>query len=519
MGELDGRGGRIKAYTIATEVFGRPADFDPQQDSIVRVEVGRLRRALESYYSGAGSNASVVISIPRGKYRPVFTEVESPPPPKKKQLRWGRLAVVASVALIFVATLSLSPISNATIERSGPVVAVAPFEYSSNKDGQSSITDGLQAEFTSALSEFEWLTVVPLAPDALQRMDGAAAGQRIDLVTRIFVHIADNQLAATAFLIDQKTGAVRWTDRYILDVRPGETPDLRRNLVSKVAATIGSPFGVIAEIERVRLALDKSTSADAFTCKLHAFQYWKALREVDFTDAWRCYKAIPDRRGLSADNLAILAVLEFDPLSTRLSGRSSQDLRADALSFVQDFYKSNDFRMAPRIARYTAALCLGSMETFHRVGRSVAHDYPHNPIGLADYGSKLVLGANEPSEGLPLIERARAISDNLTPIYVTALAVDELRRENPADIPPLRQIAARTDSIHVLALDLALAVARNDMSEARFARDRLAGLGFKDHDAITDFLSGSCWAPEVLDLVNSHLAASFQRLSARVEPL
>jgi adenylate cyclase len=41
--ELEGRGERIKAYSIATEVFGRAKDFDPQQDSIVRVEVGRLR--------------------------------------------------------------------------------------------------------------------------------------------------------------------------------------------------------------------------------------------------------------------------------------------------------------------------------------------------------------------------------------------------------------------------------------------------------------------------------------------
>lgn len=41
---LAGRGARIKSTTIAQEVFGRGEDFDPQQDSIVRVEAGRLRR-------------------------------------------------------------------------------------------------------------------------------------------------------------------------------------------------------------------------------------------------------------------------------------------------------------------------------------------------------------------------------------------------------------------------------------------------------------------------------------------
>jgi hypothetical protein len=39
---LSGRADRIKAYAIATAVFGREADFDPQVDSIVRIEAGRL---------------------------------------------------------------------------------------------------------------------------------------------------------------------------------------------------------------------------------------------------------------------------------------------------------------------------------------------------------------------------------------------------------------------------------------------------------------------------------------------
>ena len=45
---LAGRAGRIKAYTIATEVFGRDPKFDPQLDSIVRIEAGRsaVDRAL-----------------------------------------------------------------------------------------------------------------------------------------------------------------------------------------------------------------------------------------------------------------------------------------------------------------------------------------------------------------------------------------------------------------------------------------------------------------------------------------
>jgi len=43
---LAGQGDRIKAYSIATEVFGRDSSFDPQTDPAVRIEAGRIRRAL-----------------------------------------------------------------------------------------------------------------------------------------------------------------------------------------------------------------------------------------------------------------------------------------------------------------------------------------------------------------------------------------------------------------------------------------------------------------------------------------
>src|SRR5262249_19337461 len=52
---LAGQSDRIKGYTIAVEALGRTPDFDPQTDPIVRVEAGRLRRALERYYANGGS--------------------------------------------------------------------------------------------------------------------------------------------------------------------------------------------------------------------------------------------------------------------------------------------------------------------------------------------------------------------------------------------------------------------------------------------------------------------------------
>jgi adenylate cyclase len=51
---LEDRASQVKGYTIAVAVYGRAETFDPQVDPIVRVEAGRLRRALEHYYLTAG---------------------------------------------------------------------------------------------------------------------------------------------------------------------------------------------------------------------------------------------------------------------------------------------------------------------------------------------------------------------------------------------------------------------------------------------------------------------------------
>ena len=69
---LRGESAHLKGYTIAVEALGRRGDFDPQQDPIVRVEAGRLRRVIQHYYAGPGARDLVVIDVPRGRYIPTF---------------------------------------------------------------------------------------------------------------------------------------------------------------------------------------------------------------------------------------------------------------------------------------------------------------------------------------------------------------------------------------------------------------------------------------------------------------
>jgi tetratricopeptide (TPR) repeat protein len=75
---LAGRSGEIKESLIAVEVYGRPADYNPQIDSTVRVEAGRLRARLAKWYGSEGRTNSVRIDLPKGGYVPVFHRIHAP---------------------------------------------------------------------------------------------------------------------------------------------------------------------------------------------------------------------------------------------------------------------------------------------------------------------------------------------------------------------------------------------------------------------------------------------------------
>jgi hypothetical protein len=87
---LDRPGSSLKEYQIATEVFGRPPDFDPQHDSVIRVQVGRLRLKLAEYYRTEGSDDNLIVEIPKGSYAVSF-HPRHPAPAKAKGGNWQEL--------------------------------------------------------------------------------------------------------------------------------------------------------------------------------------------------------------------------------------------------------------------------------------------------------------------------------------------------------------------------------------------------------------------------------------------
>lgn len=103
---LDGRAEEVKEYTVAVSAFGRPGDFDPKKDSIVRVEAHRLRKSLQKYYETEGAGSAVRVVLPTGSYVLQFEKAESEPvvsrpaaPARGRGRYWLAGAAVAGLAV------------------------------------------------------------------------------------------------------------------------------------------------------------------------------------------------------------------------------------------------------------------------------------------------------------------------------------------------------------------------------------------------------------------------------------
>ena len=124
----------VKEYTIAVNVLHKPANFNPQENCIVRIHAGRLRRALNRYYNEQGALDPLRISIPKGSYVPVFHE----------------------------SSKTIAEVVNADDRIPGKpdIVAVIPFNHVHSNASENSLADGLGFQLSSAFAHTRYFSVI-----------------------------------------------------------------------------------------------------------------------------------------------------------------------------------------------------------------------------------------------------------------------------------------------------------------------------------------------------------------------
>ena len=118
-----------KEIELATEVWGKPTNFDVSADSSVRVYVHQLRKKLKTYYEQNELNAPYILAIPKGKYSLAAVKnplTQSPARQSISKLNLNTSLLVMAVILLCVNLLYMSDRKGEVSAPSSQIAATHP---------------------------------------------------------------------------------------------------------------------------------------------------------------------------------------------------------------------------------------------------------------------------------------------------------------------------------------------------------------------------------------------------------
>lgn len=346
--ELDGRGGAIKAYSIGVDVLGRGEDFDPSADSVVRVEVNRLRHILRAYYDGPGADDPVEIALRRGSYRPEFiyritddivaeatgaAEAVRPQAWIRRRLARSPLisaAVLAALATGLAAVALLTDFDPPPAPEAPPIVEVGQIDSLLTDPSFDYLADGVRALLISDLSHFRTIRVRAAAP-----ADASPSGAVEPADFRIFGQILrpGEQIRLNLVLIDAATRNILWSADRDLPAAKSDLFEIYSEQVRAIAGELGSPSGaLVAEaIRRANAADTAGEGQSTYLCLLRWHAYDLVKTDANEARARACLEHHVERDVSDGSIHAAYAFMRFLDW-TRSEDRSDEGILIDALA-------------------------------------------------------------------------------------------------------------------------------------------------------------------------------------------
>lgn len=462
---IAGRGSELKGYTIAVEAFGRPADFDPQTDPIVRVEAGRLRRTLAQYYAGEGARDPVRITMPVGAYVPVFEFAEpataeaalpaaaaargpdatptADPDPGRDRLseprpesprerwiakRWPLLAGLAlGLALLPLAAWYLGLLHSRPGSGTGPGAAPelpdrvaaagsgsaarrAPLELTVvaisvpdvlSDPGITALGRRFSSVLVDALSRFDDLVTVKVPPA------GQALPANVDYIFETTGQMVDGKIEGFGRMRSVRDDRIVWSasSTRTLSVENSDLADVARRLATQLA----EPFGIIHADIRQNL------TSGPMPCIYQAIDVRRTMKPEDHLASRKCVQDLIDRDPTFYPAWIQMTFLSLGEYTSGLNPQAGSPLDralSAALTAV---------RLAPSSGRALQAMMdalfmRGATDEAIKAGREALLRNPYDSDIMASLGAHYIQ-LNRPAEGLPLVERAIELSSGRPPAY------------------------------------------------------------------------------------------------------
>lgn len=459
---FNGGGKGAKAYAIAVDIFGRPGNFDPVLDPIVRIEGARVRSALDQYYELCGAPDNVRIILPRGRYVAEFSHVDEDQrddvdpapsgsgdsadaqegeaaasnetavltrePGHAPVTSFGRIAVAAGALMLascvgVLGAIAFTSETGSDVTWTGkPLVTVLMTSRTRNNDARA---DELRNDLLAALARFGTLRLADREAAIFNRslaaaMDGPALVAGANSLYQISLTYDSNDLQHSVFwtLTEPATGETLTSGKEIaLAASDREAAD--RKIVSDLARLFGSSFGLVSGFELHRhLASDRQGN----TCVLRSEHAIRQDVGASLNEARRCLEATLRTNDQDADANATLAkvLVAMDQLSGTAANAAAALVHADrAISVAPHSDRA-------LVARMVSLQALGRTEAALALGEEALAANPLNPDVAATFALRLYLSGQR-ERGLVLAQIARENALSTAPDAALVIALEAYR--------------------------------------------------------------------------------------------
>jgi TolB-like protein len=382
---LAGRHDRLKGYSIGLEVFDKPDDFDPQTDTIVRVQARALRQKLDQYYTQYGAHDLVLISIAKGSYEPAFLlagDADDPQMPPR--------------------------------DTDKPSIAVLPFDDYSQTATPTGFSDGLTQEVIANLSRFRELSVFSRSTTRKAKLDNLSIPQiyaafRPDFVLEGSCRISEDLVAITINLIVAALDEVILTEHFNHALSPDAIYAVQDEIALLIAERIADRFGPLDQYARRAARADQSLKWDTFrwisAYHKYALQLGAVDREAIKVGLGRALESDP----ASSDAYAVLALILLDEYRIASGEGPVADILDRALEQAQKAVRWDSENAAAQEALAVTRFHRREFDLFEQAaGQALALNPGHADmlamIGFC-YGVRM-----QWEKAMPLLDRAIVLS-------------------------------------------------------------------------------------------------------------
>ncbi|PDS69882.1 adenylate cyclase [Rhizobium phaseoli] len=426
---LAGRAERIKGYTIAVEVFKRSEGFK-QDDPVVRIEAGRLRRVLERYYLIAGQHDPVRIDIPKGGYAPSFVWNEKAddafandvdtPVPRRSSFGLKHLMPVGfgvgvmlglSVVAIGLFAQLLAGQSKPLPFQGGPTLVVAPFADLGDGPQSELYSVGLTEELLTALPRFKEVQVFgretsrSLSPGVLASQVRGELGARFLLAGG--VRVSENRVRVTARLVETETDKILWSATYDDDTHIRDLFTIQSDVANKVATAVAQPYGIIAQADAVNPPPD---DVGVYTCTLGFYAYRAQLTVDQHASVRNCLEQAVDRYPSFSTGWGMLSIIYLDEERFRFNTRSGTPAAVErSLSAARRAVQLDAGNTRALQALMTALFFNQQVAEALKIGEQALETNPNDTELLGEFGTR-VAQSGQWERGAALLDRAIALN-------------------------------------------------------------------------------------------------------------